>query len=61
VTNQPILLSFKLENASVDEVQRELALKVLEQVHGNKSRAAAILKVSRPRLNRILKSGGINR
>ena len=43
--------------ASVNEVQRMLALKVLEYAGGNKARAAKILKVSRPRLDRILHDG----
>src|SRR5207302_5045210 len=46
-----------LTEASIEEVQRKLALKVLEFVRGNKRKAAYILRVSRPRLDRILKNG----
>ena len=46
--------------ASVAEVQRMLAVKVLEYAGGNKARAAKILKVSRPRLDRILRNGDSN-
>jgi DNA-binding NtrC family response regulator len=55
-TGEPIFLSVLLENASIEEVQRKLARIVLEHVRGNKSKAASILKVSRPRLDRILKT-----
>ncbi len=50
-------LEISLDEASVEDVQRRLALLVLERVGGNKSKAAYILRVSRPRLDRILKSG----
>ena len=46
-----------LNEASIEEVQRKFALKVLEFVRGNKRKAAYILRVSRPRLDRILKNG----
>jgi transcriptional regulator with GAF, ATPase, and Fis domain len=53
---QPIVLSIPLEEASLDDVERRLAVRVLEYVRGNKSKAAYILRISRPRLDRILKN-----
>src|SRR6185436_17206141 len=50
-----IELNIPLEQASLEEVQRNVALKVLAHVGGNKSKAAFILRISRPRLDRILK------
>jgi DNA-binding NtrC family response regulator len=49
-------LRIPLEQASLEEVQRNVALKVLSHVGGNKSKAAFILRISRPRLDRILKN-----
>jgi len=51
-----IELNIPLEQASLEEVQRNVALKVLAHVGGNKSKAAFILRISRPRLDRILKN-----
>jgi DNA-binding protein Fis len=48
------MLLVPLDHASLDEVQRMLAEKVLDHFGGNKTRAAKKLKVSRPRLDRIL-------
>jgi two-component system response regulator AtoC len=50
-----LMVLVPLARASLPEVQRMFAQKVLEHVGGNKAKAAKILKVSRPRLNRILK------
>ncbi len=65
ITNRPdtlppkevdtLMLLVPMDRASLAEVQKMLALKVLEHVKGNKVKAARILRVSRPRLNRILK------
>lgn len=52
-----LMLYIPVEQASASEVQRMLAHKVLEHVGGNKLKAAKILKISRPRLDRILRSG----
>ena len=49
-----IILMFSLKEATIENAQRILALKVLEEVGGNKLKAARILGISRPRLNRIL-------
>jgi DNA-binding NtrC family response regulator len=49
-----IRIDVALESASADAVERMLVLKVLELTGNNKSRAAQILKISRPRLDRIL-------
>jgi len=49
-----LMLLVPLDHASLDEVQRMLAEKVLEHFGGNKTRAAKKLNVSRPRLDRIL-------
>ena len=51
-----LMLLIPLDRASLPEVQKELAQKVLDHVGGNKAKAAKLLKVSRPRLDRILKS-----
>ncbi len=50
-----LMLLVPLQRASVGEVQRMLVDKVLAQVDGNKAKAARLLKISRPRLDRILK------
>jgi two-component system response regulator AtoC len=52
-----LMLVVPIERASLHEVQRTLAVKVLEYVGGNKRRAAQIMKISRPRLDRILNMG----
>jgi two-component system response regulator AtoC len=52
-----LMLVVPVERASLQEVQRMLALKVLDHVGGNKRRAAQILQISRPRLDRILNIG----
>ena len=51
-----LMLLIPLDRASLPEVQRMFALKVLDHVGGNKVKAARILRVSRPRLDRILKN-----
>lgn len=52
---ETLMLLIPLSRASLPEVQAMLAQKVLERVGGHKVKAAKILGVSRPRLNRILK------
>jgi two-component system response regulator AtoC len=54
---EPVMVVLPLERASLKEVQRLFALRVLEHVGGNKRRAAHILQISRPRLDRILSAG----
>lgn len=51
-----LMLMLPLSRASLGEVQSILVEKVLERVGGNKVKAARILKISRPRLDRILKA-----
>ena len=53
---ETLMLLIPLDRASLPEVQKMFALKVLDHVGGNKVKAARILKVSRPRLDRILKN-----
>lgn len=53
---ETLVLCVPMEHASVHEVERMLVQKVLEHAGGNKRRAARILKVSRPRLDRILRN-----
>lgn len=53
---ETLMLLVPLEHASANEVQTMLAKKVLEHVGGNKLKAAKILKISRPRLDRILRN-----
>jgi DNA-binding NtrC family response regulator len=47
--------SADLESTTLSEVERRFALEVLKSVNGNKSQASALLGISRPRLDRILK------
>jgi len=55
-TDDVFVLSIQLKAADLEDVQREFALKVLDRVGGNKSKAAYIMRISRPRLDRILKA-----
>jgi DNA-binding NtrC family response regulator len=49
-----VRLAIPLDRASAEEIERLLVFKVLDMVGGNKRKAAQILKISRPRLDRIL-------
>ena len=49
-----LMLLIPLDRASLSDVQRMFVQKVLDHVGGHKVKAAKILGVSRPRLNRIL-------
>ncbi|MCX8010980.1 MAG: sigma-54 dependent transcriptional regulator [Ignavibacteria bacterium] len=51
-----INIEFKPEDASVKNFERIFCNEVLKFVSGNKSKAAQILGISRPRLDRILKN-----
>ena len=51
-----LMLLIPLDRASLTEVQRMLAQKVLEHIGSNKAKAAKILGISRPRLDRILRN-----
>jgi len=52
-----LMLLVPFDHASLTEVQRMYVQKVLEQAGGNKMKAAKLLKISRPRLDRILRNG----
>ncbi|MBN2171004.1 MAG: sigma-54-dependent Fis family transcriptional regulator [Candidatus Krumholzibacteriota bacterium] len=51
-----ITLTFDPHDASLDEMERQIILKALALADWNKTRAAGMLKISRPRLLRRLKS-----
>jgi DNA-binding NtrC family response regulator len=46
--------------SSLEQVEKEHMLRVLEATGGQKARAAEILGVSRPRLNRMLQKFGLD-
>ena len=50
-----LMLLVPLDHASMPEVQRMFVQKVLDHVGGNKMKAARLLKISRPRLDRIIR------
>jgi two-component system response regulator AtoC len=50
-----ITLILPVNEASILNFQKELVKEVLKEVSGNKTKAASILKISRPRLARLLK------
>lgn len=50
-----ISLVLPINEASILNFQKELVKEVLKEAGGNKTKAAAILKISRPRLARLLK------
>jgi DNA-binding NtrC family response regulator len=54
VSNPDITISLLLADASLSRVEKELVREVLKQMRGNKKRAAGILKISRPRLDRLI-------
>ena len=49
-----ITISLALTNASFSQVEKELVREVLRQTGGNKKKASEILKISRPRLDRLI-------
>jgi DNA-binding NtrC family response regulator len=49
-----ITISIPLSNASFSQVEKELVRVVLKKMRGNKKKASEILKISRPRLDRLL-------
>lgn len=53
--NDTITMLIPISHATIGEVQLQLAQKVLQHAGGNKLKAARILKISRPRLDRILR------
>jgi transcriptional regulator with PAS, ATPase and Fis domain len=53
-------ISIDLQKTTLAEMEQRFTLEVLRSVNGNKSRAASVLNISRPRLDRILKQPGSN-
>ncbi len=49
-----ITISLPMKNASFSQVEKELVRAVLKKMQGNKKRTSEILKISRPRLDRLL-------
>ena len=45
--------------ATLEEVERRHVVRVLDSTGGHKARAAALLGISRPRLNRLLDKYGV--
>ncbi|MFN0158624.1 MAG: sigma-54 dependent transcriptional regulator [Bacteroidota bacterium] len=56
-SSDTIAILAPISHASVEEIQLQLIRKVLQYAGGNKVKAARILKISRPRLDRILRGG----
>ena len=54
-SNDGFTLNLPFDQATILETERKLVREVLQRVRGNKSRAASILKISRPRLERIIR------
>ncbi len=52
-----LMLVVPFKEASIQHVQSLLVRKVLEQAGGNKLKASKILKISRPRLDRLMRGG----
>src|SRR5579862_1559060 len=56
-----IVVSVPLFDATMDNVEEKLVSEIMRVVEGNKTKAAQILNISRPRLDRILsKTNGSN-
>ncbi len=53
--NNHINFNLSVENATLEDVENQLVKNILLHTDGNKTKAAQILKISRPRLDRILK------
>ena len=51
--------SAKPKPLSLDEAERKHIRRILDTTHGNKSRAATILRISRPRLDRLIRKYGL--
>ena len=58
---QQLIIDMPPQGISLDEIQQKAVLQVLNMCEWNKSEAAKILKISRPRLRRIIESAGLER
>lgn len=56
-----IQISMPVDDASIQNVEREVIKMVLDKLSWNKSRAARVLGISRPRLDRLIRKYGISR
>ncbi len=54
-TNNYLNLQLNSDSVSIDELVKRIATHILNKFHGNKSKTAEFLHISRPRLDRILK------
>lgn len=55
-TDGHVVISVPLVDATLSHIEKSLIKVVLQQVQGNKRKASKILKISRPRLDRIIKN-----
>lgn len=53
--NNYITFNLPITNATLEDAERHLVKKVLHHTQGNKTKAARIMKISRPKLDRIIK------
>ncbi len=53
-TGDHVILRLPVREATLEHTERHLVREILRLVNGNKSRAAAMLQISRPRLERII-------
>ncbi len=53
--NNYITFNLSITNATLEDAERQLVKKILHHTGGNKTKAAQIMKISRPKLDRIIK------
>lgn len=53
--NNYITFNLPIANATMEDAERQLVKKILHHTRGNKTNAAQIMKISRPKLDRIIK------
>ncbi len=58
---EKITIEIPPQGISLDEIEQRVVKQVLDFCDWNKSRAAEFLQISRPRLRRLLKMGGVDR
>ncbi|MBD3401499.1 AAA family ATPase [candidate division GN15 bacterium] len=56
---QQLVIDFPAQGMSLDEIEESVVKQVLNMCHWNKSEAARMLRISRPRLRRIIESAGL--